>query len=197
MPNTWQIIQRINKAPLVIGSASAAIPAYVAPSVSVFRIYGVYGEEPTAIDGAESVLHGGAVLFYIEICNPDNLEITQIAIDTQTTWTRAYLLNPGADAWWNQLTQFGRGYLWQLLVGDSALAASPVTPKISLNYLDPEGNTQTTAAVQCSNGPLTVSAAALTLSPSGWLWIGDTVTVGATPAPLIDSVDVTDWGYGE
>jgi hypothetical protein len=192
--NAWQIIQRQNKSALAVGSVTAGIPVYVAPTLKAFRIYGVYGDEPTAIDGAETILVGGAVQFYFEFYNPDGLEITDIQIDTDESWVRSGLIWESGDVWWNTVQVLGNGYLWQLCAGASAFEASPVTPRFRFTYSDPDGGSHTTDYVDCSNGPLTVSDFGIEVSPTGWLWVGDTVSVSATPEALTDSVDVTAWG---
>jgi hypothetical protein len=173
---------------------TAAIPGYVAPSLKAFRLYGVYGEEPTAVDGAESILVGGAVQFYIEFNNPDGLEITGIQIDTDESWIRSGLIWESGDVWWNTVQVFGPGYLWQLCAGASAFEASPVTPRFRFTYLDPSGGSHTTDYVACSNGPLTVLDFSLAVTPSGWLWVGDSVDVVGSPADLISAIEVTEWG---
>ena len=189
MSKPWMLLQRRNADALASATITKSAPAYVAPTLKTFRIYGVYGEVPIAVDGAESMLAGGAVIFYIEFNNPDGLPITKLSSDTDPSWERTYMLDPESDVWWNQLTQLGKGYLWQL----SYWSAGSLAPNFSFDYEDPDGGSHTVGPATCSNGPLTVSNFSLTVSPEGWIWINDLVTIGGTPEALITDVNVTQW----
>ncbi len=194
MSRGWEIVTRKDSAPLVSANVTRSISSYVPVSVKEFRIYGVYGEEPTPVDGAESVLLGGAVIFYLEFNNPDDLNITYLSIDSDSSWYRNTLSSEDG-VWWNQIAQYGKGYLWQLATGYDTYLKSPITPSLTVWYDDPDGGVQYVGPTVCSNGPLTIHPLpTLDFLPSGWKWVGDTITAVAIPSDLVYTLDVTDWG---
>jgi len=74
----WQIIQRVNKAPLALGSASYEIPEYVEPVLISFRIESVEGNEP----GDLVAKLGQTVWFYAEFSDPDGI-IQTLSVQTE------------------------------------------------------------------------------------------------------------------
>ena len=54
MGKPWKLLSRRNANALASATITKSAPAYVAPTLKIFRIYGVYGEAPTAVDGALS-----------------------------------------------------------------------------------------------------------------------------------------------
>jgi hypothetical protein len=188
----WQILYRQNKSAIETGVVTRNIPAYVAPTLKTFRIYGVYGEEPIAVDGTESILLGGAVIFYLEFNNPDGLAISNIRIPTDESWTRNSLVDPEVDVWWNQLTALGKAYLWQLCAGSAALSASPLTPSFYFTYLDSEGDSHEVGPATCSNGPLTIVPIETSIADAT-ITVFQTASVDISPEGMDIQAEM-DWG---
>lgn len=184
MKTPWQVIQRQNKSALLTGTATHAIPAYVAPEISAFYIHHFHGCPDQQPGDTNQMITGGTVYFYLGLDNPDAVPLTSLAITSPSaSWAS---LEAGIEA--GTITPLGSGYLLEVTV---TTAGAAYTPVVAIGWNDPSLAPQTDTMAN-SNGFLVVTDPSATLDPTT-VYVGESVTATINPAALIYGADV-DWG---
>lgn len=184
MKTPWQVIQRQNKSALLTGTATHAIPSYVAPEIAAFYIHHFHGCPDQQPGETNQMITGGTCYFFLGLDNPDAVPLTSIAItNPSASWAS---LEAGLAA--GTIVPLGSGYLLEVTV---STAGTEYTPEITVGWDDPSSNPQTDTMAN-SNGFLVVSDPAATLDPAT-VYVGESVTATIGPAAVVYGA-VVDWG---
>lgn len=185
--NAWQIIQRQNKSALQVGSVTAAIPAYVEPSISAFRAYSVWGEPVLQPDEAPEALEQGVINLFCEFADPDGL-VTAVRIyenpSQYSDWE--WPIVKYGDDW--DASLLGTG----ILIPYQFYSPGEYTPLGSLVWKDPDGIEHETDTVELSNAPITMVAIETSIADAT-ITVFQTASVTVTPEDMDIQAEM-DWG---
>lgn len=185
--NAWQIIQRQNKAALAVGSVTGAIPAYVAPTVAVFRAYSVFGGPPILEEEPVEALEQGVINLFCEFADPDGL-VTAIRIyenpNQYSDWEWP-IVKYGDD--WDAL-RLGTG----ILIPYQFYSPGEYTPLASIVWKDPDGGEHETDTMELTNAPITMVEIETSIADAT-ITVFQTASVTITPEDMDIQAEM-DWG---
>lgn len=187
MPKPWQIVDRANKTGLSVGSATAAIPAYVEPAIGSFRAYSVWGEAPLQEEAPVEALEQGIVNLLCEFSDPDGL-VTAVRIyenpSQYSDWE--WPIVQYGDDW--DASRLGTG----ILIPYQFYAPGEYTPLASIVWKDPDGGEHETDTMELANAPITIVEIETSIADAS-ITVFQTASVEITPEDMVTTAEM-DWG---
>lgn len=187
MSKPWRILYRQNSDALASGSVYRSIPAYVAPTVAVFRAYSVFGGPPILEEEPVEALEQGVINLFCEFADPDGL-VTAVRIyenpNQYSDWE--WPIVKYGDDW--DASLLGTG----ILIPYQFYSPGEYTPLGSLVWKDPDGIEHETDTVELSNAPITMVAIETSIADAS-ITVFQTASVEITPEDMVTTAEM-DWG---